>query len=109
MAMLVIGLVSYWLYARSYGGFSQLLTQAAGIRAGLVDVGDNPYTFLKRFGGFVFFSVLIFSGIILTKSKGALHSVLSWSGFSISFAVSLFILYSWEGRLGLVMFLLIAC
>ncbi len=107
VAMLVIGLVSYWLYARSYGGFSQLLAQAAGIRAGLVDVGDNPYTFLKRFGGFVFFSVLIFSGIILTKSKGALHSVLSWSGFSISFAVSLFILYSWEGRLGLVMFLLI--
>ena len=107
-ATLLVGCGSYWLYARSYGGFSNLLEYSAGIRAGLVDVNDNAYTFLKRFGGFCFFSTLLFGGVILTKGKGVLGLLVSWLGFLMAFMSSLFILYSWEGRLGIVAFVLVA-
>ncbi|MEE2729378.1 MAG: hypothetical protein VYA55_01095 [Pseudomonadota bacterium] len=106
-AALILGAASYWLYARSYGGFSNLLQYSAGIRAGLVDVDDNAYTFLKRFGGFCFLASLLFGGALLSRGKSTVMWLQSCVGFIVSFLASLFILYSWEGRLGLVTFALV--
>ena len=105
---LILGAASYWLYARSYGGFASLLQYSAGIRAGLVDVDDNAFTFLKRFGGFCFLASLLFGGVLFSKGKSAILWLQACVGFLTSLLASLFILYSWEGRLGLVTFALVA-
>ena len=105
---LALGAACYWLYARSYGGFASLLRYSAGIRAGLVDVDDNAYTFLKRFGGFCFLASLLFGGALFSKGKSLVLWLQACVGFVVSLIASLFILYSWEGRLGLVTFALVA-
>lgn len=102
---LVLGVLTYWLYARPYGGFAGLLAYSGLIRAGrLNDIGiSNPLSFLQRFGGLGMFSTLMFAGRVLSaKSRQA--RILEWIGFGAAGSFSVYVLVSWQGRLALILF-----
>jgi len=99
----IVGMLCYWLYVRPYGGFVTYLDYARAIRAGLFDEVnvDRTWSFLKRFGGFSYFATLLFAGLILTYRS----PFFLWVSFFISFSFSLYVLYTWGGRLGMLVFL----
>lgn len=105
--MLVLAVFTYWLYSRAYGGFAGLLKWSYYIRSGLFDyVPRNPWSFLRPFGSFSMFSALLFWSVI-SGSRTAKRRQRSWIGFVLAFSFSLYVLVSYRGRLGLVMYLLI--
>jgi len=104
---LVLAVVSYWVYARPFGGFINLLSYTSMIRSGLLEGSglDTSYSFLKRFGGFSFFSSLLFWGMILSHKTLFRASIYLWIGFVLAFFFSVYVLYSWGGRIGLLSFI----
>ena len=103
---LASGAISYWMYAKAYGGFSGLIQYGAVIRAGLTEEFgfDLQFAFLKRFGGFVFFSCLLFSALLFSKASDRRISLGVLVGFVASLLSSMFVLYTWQGRLLLLVF-----
>jgi len=108
-AMLFIAIISYYVYVKGYGGFSNLLKFAPFIRSGRFDLIaiSNPWTFLERFGSFSFFSSFVFFGLVLSNTRDKKFSLSKLIGFIISFALSLTILYIRRGRLSLVSYLIV--
>ncbi len=107
--LLIFSILSYWVYTKPYGGFIGYLDYGALLRSGLLDeLGiSKKFAFLKRFGGFSFFASLIFSGLIVLKRKQRKPILGSLFGFLLSFLFSVYVLYGWNGRLALVMYILI--
>ncbi|NLC18108.1 MAG: hypothetical protein GX757_02615 [Clostridiales bacterium] len=104
--MLAVAFVSYVLYARAYGGFSGLLYYAKVIRSGILLV-NNPFSFLQRFGAFAFIASFIFFALLIDKNlKGAKRKDCI-AGFIMSLCFSLFVLYSWDGRVAFMVYLLV--
>ncbi|OIJ11267.1 hypothetical protein BKP37_16630 [Anaerobacillus alkalilacustris] len=104
--MLIISILSYGVYTLPYGGFVGLLDYTRSIRSGFVFV-DNPFSFLQRFGGFALFSSYIFYGLLIDKTYlPSINKRKITLGFIISFLFSIYVLYSWVGRISLVIHLL---
>ncbi len=103
---LVLGFFSYWLYARAYGGFLGLLEASTLIRSGIFEsLPYNPFSFLIRFGGFLFFSSFLFYGLLKLGFKKERQKIIR-IGFFLSFILSIYVLYSWLGRIGFIVYLL---
>lgn len=102
--MLILGISSYALYANAYGGFLGLLNYSIAIRSGIMNI-NNPFSFLQKFGSFAFFSSFIFFGLIIDKSIEKKHIKRCFWGFILSLSFSIYVLYSWAGRVGALVYL----
>lgn len=105
--LLLLGILSYWQYARAYGGFIALLNYSNLIRSGLFDVIgiDNPWSFLQRLGGLVFFSSFLFYALVIERQLKNRTQILNALGLVISLCFSLYVLYSWLGRVAIIAYL----
>lgn len=103
--LLAIAVGAYLLYSRAYGGFGGLLKYSKLIRSGIVTV-YNPFSFLQRFGAFSLFSSFLFFSMLIDKSLKMIRRKTGIIGFLVSFGFSFFVLYSWEGRIAFIVYLL---
>ncbi|WP_427337954.1 O-antigen polymerase [Caloranaerobacter sp. DY30410] len=103
--MLFIAIITYWIYTKPYGGFIGLLAYSRAIRSG-INVIQNKYSFFQRFGSFAFFSSYVFFGFLIDKDNKNLKKKSSFIGFIISLLFSIYVLYSWVGRIAFVVYLL---
>ena len=97
--LLIIAVVMQWLYTRAYGGFLGLLEYSAAIRSAIFTV-ENPLSFLQPFGGLAFFSSFGFFGLWLSRRR----DILMVAGLVLSFLFSLYLLYSWLGRIAFLVY-----
>lgn len=101
--MLILAVLIQWLYAQAYGGLIGMLDFSIAIRSALFnEVLDNRWSFLKPFGGLAMIAAYAFFGLWL-EGRYKLGAII---GLVLSFVFSLYILYSWLGRLGLMVFLI---
>ena len=98
--LLAIALVMQWLYTQAYGGFIGLLEYSASIRSAIFSV-ENDLSFLRPFGGLALFASFGFFGLWLSRCR----SLAVWLGLFLSVAFSLYLLYSWLGRIGFLIYL----
>lgn len=103
--LLALAISTYFLYARAYGGFIGLLKYSKLIRSGIVSV-YNPFSFLQRFGAFSIFSSFLFFSMFMDKNLNKDKRNIGIFGFLLSFCFAFFVLYSWEGRIAFMVFLL---
>ena len=104
-SLFFIAVGAYILYSRAYGGFTGLLKYSKLIRSGILSV-NNPFSFLQRFGAFSFFSSFLFFSMIIDKNIRKDKRKAGIIGFLPSLCFSLFVLYSWEGRIAFIVYLL---
>lgn len=97
--LLGAGVVFQSLYVSVYGGFLAVLDYSAAIRSGITQV-HNPLSFLQPFGGLALFSSIGFFGLCIRHRR--IGNVV---GFLVSFLFSLYLLYSWLGRIGFLIYL----
>jgi|LFRM01.1.fsa_nt_gb hypothetical protein len=100
---LILSVAGYWLYARTYGGFIGLLDYSSLIRSGFVDI-KNPWSFLNRFGGFAFFASFLFMALFI-RYKYLFKRTILGLAFISSLVFSVYVLYSWKGRVGFLTYL----
>ena len=101
-ALLILAVTLQGVYTHSYGGFLGVLEYSALIRSGLFNaVPPNPFSFLRPFGGLAMIAALGFFGLLLSRNR----SLSVRLGFVLSFLFSLYILYSWLGRMAFMVFL----
>lgn len=105
--MLLISILAYYLYSHAYGGFSGLLSYTIAIRSGYGNLPYNKFSFLEKFGQFSLISMYSFYSIVIDKSIDKKLKSKSVFGFILSFAFSLYVLFSWGGRGGFVFLFLI--
>jgi len=98
--MLVIAFVLRYLYVSAFGGFLSYLEYSRAIRSGIFEV-NNPWSFLQPFGHLALFSSYIFWAVRRDSNK----TFLNFIGFWLSFLFSVYILYSWAGRVGFILYL----
>jgi hypothetical protein len=97
----IISIVSQWLYTRAYGSFLGLLDYSRLIRSAIFLV-DNRFSFLRPFGGLALFASYGFFGLLLLNKR----SIFIWLGLFLSIPFSLYILYSWIGRIGFLTYIM---
>jgi hypothetical protein len=98
--LLVIAIAMQWLYTSAYGGFLALLEYSAAIRSATNTV-ENRLSFLQPFGGLALFASYGFFGLWLSRCKRLAVRL----GLCFSVPFSLYILYSWRGRIALLVYL----
>jgi hypothetical protein len=98
-AMLLAGIFVHVLYSFALGGPISALEYSRIIRAGF-EV-NNPLSFLRPLAGLALISSFVFFGLYLSKAR----CKSDFFGNALAFSVSLFILYSWMGRMGFIIFL----
>lgn len=98
--LLLSAVFMQWFYARAFGGFMAVLEYSEGIRSGVFKV-DNPLSFLRPFGGLVLFSSFVFFALW----RGGCRCWHVRLGFFLAFAFSLYVLFSWLGRISFVTYL----
>jgi len=103
--LFALALFSYFLYARAYGGFGGLLLYSKLIRSG-INAAYNPLSFLQRFGGFSFFASFLFFAVVIDKNYDKKKRKAALAGFIPSFCFSVFVLYSWLGRVAFMVYML---
>lgn len=100
--LLFISLVCQWLYAQAYGGLLEMLKYTDLIRSSLFDfMPNNPWSFLQPFGGLAMISAYGFFGLNI----GCRCTAKNLLGLLFSFLFSLYILYSWSGRIEFLVFI----
>ena len=104
--LLGLAIVCYWLYARAYGGFGSLYEVGRLVRAGFSPGVENPLTFLQRFGSLAFVAAFLFWALRKLGSERRGRGLMDAVGFVGSFGFSIFVLYTWIGRVGLAVFVL---
>ena len=97
-SLLMLAAVFQWIYTTALGGPIQALEYSRLIRAGFVV--ENPWSFLKPLGGFAMISAFAFFGLIVSGER----RIVTYLGGLLAFSLSLFVLYSWAGRMGFVVF-----
>lgn len=104
---LFVGIFCYYLYARAYGGFFELLNYSNLIRSGMFDLIeiDNPWSFLGRLGSLTFFSSFLFYSIVLEGRLKGCSRLIFLLGLAVSVGFSLYVLYSWLARVAIVMYI----
>ncbi len=103
--MLIVAILSYTLYTRAYGGFTGLIYYSRYIRSS-ISVIANKFSFLQRFGGFAFFSSYLFFGLLIDKTTKNMKKKSNFIGFLISLLFSLYVLYTWVGRISFIVYLM---
>lgn len=98
--LLAISFVMQWLYAQAYGGLIGLLDYSSTIRSGIFHI-DNQLSFLKPFGGLALFASFGFFGLLLSRVRRFLVVL----GLLLSVLFSIYVLYSWLGRIGFLTYL----
>jgi hypothetical protein len=100
--MLVLAVLMQWLYARAYGGLVSMLDFSVAIRSALFgEVLENKWSFLRPFGGLAMIAAYGFFGLLLSGR----YKIGTIFGFALSFLFSLYILYTWLGRVVFAVFL----
>lgn len=98
---LVAGILSYWLYARAYGGFITLwlyvMIPSQRFAVNFWQM-ENPFTFLNRFGALTWFATLLFFGLVLSQRSSPKRHIADSIGLIISLPIALFILSTWTAR-----------
>ncbi|HFK1452405.1 TPA: hypothetical protein ACGXMV_003690 [Bacillus pacificus] len=103
--ILIVAVVSYWLYTKAYGGFIAYLDYANFIRSGVFNL-QNPYSFLQRFGSLAFFASFIFFALVMDKeNRKTLNKKIVYMGLLFSVCFSFYVLYSWVGRVSIVVYI----
>jgi hypothetical protein len=97
----IISIVSQWLYTRVYGGFLGILDFSRLIRSAIFLV-ENKFSFLRPFGGLALFASYGFFGLCLVNKR----NIFVWLGLFLSIPFSLYILYSWMGRIGFLTYIM---
>jgi len=93
--LLIMAFVMQWLYTLAYGGFLGLLEYSRSIRSAIFPI-QNSLSFLQPFGGLALFASFGFFGLWLSRYRRPAV----WLGLCLSLLFSLYILYSWMGRIG---------
>jgi hypothetical protein len=101
--MLILSVILYALYSCAYGGFTGLILNSRLIRSGITVV-ENSFSFLQRFGSFAFFSSYLFLGLIIDKTLDFSKRKSLFFGFVLSFGFSIFVLYTWVGRISFIVY-----
>ncbi len=100
--LLSIAFLTQWLYSQAYGGFIGMLGYSSLIRSAIFDmVPSNLFSFLKPFGGLALFASFGFFGLWQCKRR----RVGVFIGLVFSFLFSIYLLYSWLGRIGFLVYL----
>lgn len=97
----IFSIVTQWLYTRAYGGFLGLLDYSRLIRSAIFLV-DNRFSFLRPFGGLALYASYGYFGLCLIKKR----NIFVWLGLFLSILFSLYILYSWMGRIGFLTYIM---
>ena len=95
-----VAVLSQWFYAKAYGGFLGVLDYSQAVRSGIFLL-DNPLSFLHPIGGVAIFSSFGFFGLWLSGFRRPAIVL----GCILSFIFSVYILYSWRGRMGFLVYL----
>ena len=98
--LLVLAVFAQWLYTRAYGGFVDLLIYSEMIRASIFPI-YNPLSFLRPFGGLAFIATFGFFGLWLSGRRNISIAL----GLSLSLLFSLYLFYSFLGRIGFMVFI----
>lgn len=98
--LLFVALLMQWMYTRAYGGFIGVLQYSVDIRSGIFEI-QNPLSFLQPFGGLALFASFLFFGLWVGGSRSLGVKV----GFVLAFLFSLYLLFSWLGRIGFLVYL----
>lgn len=96
----LMAFVAQWLYSGAYGGFVGLLDYAALIRSGIFPI-KNPWSFLRPFGGLALVASFVFYGLWLSRYR----TLAVRAGLMLSVLFSLYILYSWLGRMSFLVYI----
>ena len=100
----IVGVVAHLLYSRAHGGVMGVLENAAHIRVEIVKV-ENTWSFLKRLSPFTILASFIYFGIVMDR-KNIKVIWSDWFFLVASILFSLFLLLSWAGRVGFVVYVL---
>lgn len=104
--MLIVSFISYYLYARAYGGFLGLLTHTISIRSGISDT-HNSFSFLQKFGQLSLIASYAFYAILLDGKIDKYLKKSCYLGMLISGTLSMYVAYSWGGRATIITFIFI--
>jgi hypothetical protein len=99
--LLIGAFVMQWFYARAYGGFIGSLEYSALVRSGIF-IQKNSLSFLRPFGGMAFSASFGFFGLWL-GCRSRLPVIV---GLVTSISFSLYILFSWLGRIGFIIYII---
>ncbi|HMR48028.1 MAG TPA: hypothetical protein PKE40_02230 [Arachnia sp.] len=100
--MAAVAVLSQYLYTRDYGGFSGVFDYAQQVRAGALDESvRSRFSFLSPLAGFSMLACYGFFGLFLERSS---RNIRTFLGAASTFAFSLYVLASWQGRVALVVF-----
>mgnify|MGYP000641991773 CR=1 FL=1 len=100
--LLGLGVLAQAIYAHAYGGLLGQLEYSGLIRSSHFDaVPSNSFSFLKPVGGLVLIAAFGFFGLLLSRHRSFSVRL----GFVLAFLDSLFVLFTWLGRMGFLVFL----
>ena len=100
--LLFVAFLTQWLYSYAYGGFIGTLEYSSLIRSSVFDeVPSNPFSFLKPFGGLALLASFGFFGLWLSRPRRAVIFI----GLVVSILFSVYLLYSWRGRMDFLVYL----
>lgn len=100
----IISFLLRYLYVDAYGGFFDYLEYNRRIRSGIFEI-NNFFSFLEPFGALSFFASYMFFSLILKKNRVYFVFPL----FVISLLFSLYVSYSYAGRVGFLIFISVFC
>lgn len=106
IAMCIFSIISYYLYSIAYGGFSGLLNYTMAIRIGTSSI-RNRLSFLQKFGGISTIAGFCLFSVFTNRTVNKKLKILSFFSWCVSFAFSLFVIYSQGGRGSLINALLV--
>lgn len=108
--VLILSFFIRWVYVSAFGGFVSYLDYASSVRSA-VFVVHNPWSFLQPFGGLSIFSFYMFFSILFLSDKVSALSFVRklsvWTGFLCSLIFSVYILYSYMGRVNFIVFIFV--
>lgn len=98
--LLLLSFLLRVLYVKAYGGFLGYLEFNRAIRSGVFLV-NNPYSFLQPFGNLALVSSYFFAALLFQRYK----IYLTLPFFILSMLFSLYVQYSYSGRVGFIVYL----
>lgn len=90
--------IAQGVYAHAYGGYVSMLGYSRMIRSGIFEV-HNPFSFLYPLAGFAVMAFLGFFGLMCERAEARVIMLAS-----VALVCSVYVFYSWLGRMGFVVF-----
>lgn len=98
--LLLSGVLLRWFYVQAFGGFIGYLEYNKAIRSAIFEI-NNPYSFLQPFGYLIILASYFFWALFLKAYKRFIVGF----GLFFSFLFSLYVYYSYAGRVGFALYL----